>query len=362
MLATAVNAERTSASLVANLEHASRSGTLGEYRVVVMNDFSLDRCICVDDIDEFIDRLRKTYSQKGGLLPQTRQMVNQGGCAANTATTLARLGAGATFITRTSELGRVLLDYYLGRAGVDLSRVKDGGTLAVTSCIEIGENRYNIMVNDGESYGGFGFADLDQEDLRLIQNAHVAGVFDWCLNCLGTDLAEGLFQHCAGTEVMTYLDTSDPAPRRAEIPELFDRVLTLPSLSHLNLNENELKQVTGGLAAGDAPGELIELAQELKAKVIAALTVHTEHFSFTLDGAVTLVPTYRARPLRTTGAGDSWNGGNILGLLLGLPPTERLLLANAVAAFYIESPSAQRPTLEELIRFIKSRRDDLRKL
>jgi sugar/nucleoside kinase (ribokinase family) len=183
----------------------------------------------------------------------------------------------------------------------------------------------------------------------------VAGVFDWSLNPLGTELAEGLFRHCTGRGILTYLDTSDPAPRRDEIPGLFQRVLSLSSLSHLNLNENELKQFTGAQSGGDSSQELIALARELLGRISACLTVHTERYSLSLDPEVSLMPTFQARPLRTTGAGDSWNGGNILGLLLGLPPMERLLLANAVAAYYIESPTASRPDPEQLIRFLQTR-------
>ncbi len=247
------NVKEVSSALVARLRKARRSAELSSYRVAVMNDFSLDRCIYIDDLDRFIERLQAVYAQKGGLIPQTRQAVNQGGCAANTATTLARLGVKAALITRTSELGRVLLDYYLGRAGVDLSQVKTDGALAITSCIEVGVHKYNIMVNDGASYGGFGFRDLNAEDLELIGKSHIAGVFDWSLNSFGTDLAEGLFRYCADRSVFTYLDTSDPAPRRAEIPQLFERVLSQPCLSHINLNENELKQFTGRLSAGNSP-------------------------------------------------------------------------------------------------------------
>lgn len=323
-----------------------------------MNDFSLDRCIFIDDLDRFVHQLKTVYAQKGGLLPQTRQAVNQGGCAANTATTLARFGVPTTFITRTNELGKVLLDFYLGRAGVDLSRVKTDGRLAITSCIEVGLHKYNIMVNDGSSYGQFGFQDLNEEDLRLAEEADVVGVFDWSLNPMGTDLAAGIFRHCAERRSLTYLDTSDPAPRRNEIPELFEKVLSLPCLSHINLNENELKQFTGaGAKVGDSPRELVELATQLRRKVSACLTVHTERFSFSLDAATTLVPTFAVRPQRTTGAGDSWNGGNILGLLLDLAPEERLLLANAVAAYYIESPSASRPDLAGMIQFLSSHSD-----
>jgi sugar/nucleoside kinase (ribokinase family) len=67
-------------------------------------------------------------------------------------------------------------------------------------------------------------------------------------------------------------------------------------------------------------------------------------------------------PRRTTGAGDTWNGGNILGILLGLSPEQRLLLANAVAGSFIESREALRPTLSDTVSFIENRETDMREI
>jgi sugar/nucleoside kinase (ribokinase family) len=63
------------------------------------------------------------------------------------------------------------------------------------------------------------------------------------------------------------------------------------------------------------------------------------------------VPSFNVNPLRTTGAGDVWNAGNILGDALGLPDSCRLTLANAVAAYYVCSPKAEHPTLSKLMEF-----------
>jgi sugar/nucleoside kinase (ribokinase family) len=340
--------------LVNRLLSAKRTGELGKYRVVVMNDFSFDRLVHVDDFDDFMGHAATVLSRKGGLLPRSSQTIRQGGCAANTATTLARLGISTFFITKTDDLGLYLLEYYLENAGVDISHAKRGGTLALMTCLEVGAEKYNIMINDGDSFGSFGFDDLDKDDLGLIESSDLVGVFDWCLNRRGTDLASGLFDYLDGTGIPTYLDTSDPAPRRDEIPKLFDAVLTRTSLTYLNLNENELKQYAGVIEADDSLGTLQKLALGLKSAVPSVLSVHTSCFALSVSDSVSAVPTFRVAPLRTTGAGDTWNGGNILGILLGLPPEQRLLLANAVAGAFIESPLAQRPDVGGVLSFIES--------
>jgi sugar/nucleoside kinase (ribokinase family) len=345
-----------SEDLIRRLQSACRTGELGRYRVVVMNDFSFDRLVHVDDFDSFMGHAATVLSRKGGLLPRSRQTIRQGGCAANTATALARLGIRTFFITKTDDLGLYLLDYYLERAGVDISHAKGGGTLALMTCLEVGTEKYNIMINDGDSFGSFGFDDLDGRDLELLESADLVGVFDWCLNGSGTDLAGRLFEHLDGTGIPTYLDTSDPAPRRDEIPELFNAVLSKPSLSYLNLNENELKQFTGAIDADDSLETIRRLAVDLKAGVPPVLSVHTSCFALSVGSTVYSVPTFRISPLRTTGAGDTWNGGNILGILLDLPPEQRLLLANAVAGAFIESPRAERPDVEGVASFIATHR------
>jgi sugar/nucleoside kinase (ribokinase family) len=80
--------------------------------------------------------------------------------------------------------------------------------------------------------------------------------------------------------------------------------------------------------------------------------LHTSLFagSFTKNNE-TVVPTFNVSALRSTGAGDAWNAGNIFGAALGLPDSCRLTLANAVAAYYISNPTAEHPTLSKLIEF-----------
>ena len=92
------------------------------------------------------------------------------------------------------------------------------------------------------------------------------------------------------------------------------------------------------------------------------LSIHTSRLALTVNKSVSYAPTYQIKPLRTTGAGDTWNGGNILGILLGLAPEQRLLLANAVAGAFIESPSASRPDVDTLISFVENRKNTINEI
>jgi len=95
-----------------------------------------------------------------------------------------------------------------------------------------------------------------------------------------------------------------------------------------------------------------ECARILARHVSARVDLHTSAFagSFTKDNEV-IVPAFKVSVLRSTGAGDAWNAGNIFGDALGLPVSCRLTLANAVAAYYVSSQTAEHPTLHRLMEF-----------
>ena len=77
-------------------------------------------------------------------------------------------------------------------------------------------------------------------------------------------------------------------------------------------------------------------------------------FSATLKGKhEVVVPTFKVKVLRATGAGDAWNAGNILGDHNGLSDECRLMLANAVSACYLSDPDGEHPTKEKLADFLR---------
>ncbi len=200
---------------------------------------------------------------------------------ANAATSLGKLGVPTYFITVPMRLGHWLDRIIPGKkkAGVDVSRVKLGGRLANMTALEIGDDCINIMINDEESFAPFGYDDLDEGDFEIIDGCDLVGVFDWCLNLKGTDLAGRLFEYLQGKKITTYYDTSDPAPRKDEIPQLFEKAIAHPGLNYLNLNENELCQYSNKDVKRKTDWvELKETARTLKSRIRANLCDHTHDF------------------------------------------------------------------------------------
>jgi sugar/nucleoside kinase (ribokinase family) len=245
-----------------------------------------------------------------------------------------------------------LLQYFLGRSGVDLSGVKTDGNLAITTALEFDAHHTNVMIGDPGSVVDFSFDLLNDADRELITSADLVGVTNWNLNRSGTDLACKVFELAKKYEVRTFFDTGDPSPRVCDIPDLIDTVLADPQLDILGLNENELRYYSNSFDT--TREDMISAAVLLKKKVPARIDLHTSLFSGSFRSTFVTVPAMSLSTMyRSTGAGDAWNAANIFADLLGFADDERLLFANMFAGYYISSPEMVHLTIDMFINSIK---------
>ena len=315
--------------------------------VVCTPSFYLDHFVQVDDLSSFCGALQAKYAGGGGNLPGFVQNVLSGGGAANTAIALARLGLSSHFIGRTSELGYHVLKFFAEHSGVDIAHVKTDGRLGQTLALEIGERRINVMLNDVGSNYDFAFDSLRDTDLELIENSQLVTVHDWGTNVVGgTDLAVKTFAYAKQYNVKTYFDSADPSPRVHDLAELYKNVIASTNLDTISLNQNELEKHTGEATLGRAIA--------FKRRVFSRVDYHTPWYAASIGDTATFFPAYDVELLRSTGAGDAWNSGNIFGELLDLAPALRLCLANAVAGYYVSSRRGVHPTIDDLIAFVKT--------
>ncbi len=336
-----------------------------ELNVVVMPDFFLDRLITYEgNAEQLYNAVAEVARRNGGSIHGIKQTELRGGNAANTAAALAALGAKVHPIINTSPFGLRLLKLYLEPLGVDLSHVKDHGEISLTTAFELThrDERVNVMMSDLGSLEEFGADTLTPEDFQLLREADYVCVFHWAgTRRWGTELAKKVFSHVKeGAKGKTYYDTSDPTPKRREIPKLIKKVLLANIIDILSVNENEafcyasqLNNKVNALQQTLKPDELAkEYARILANKLSAQIDLHTTTFagSFTRKTEV-IVPPFKVPVLRATGAGDAWNAGNIFGDALRLSDSCRLTLANAVAAYYISSPTGEHPTFSKLVNF-----------
>jgi len=336
-----------------------------EFSVAVMPDFFLDRLVTYEgDIEQLSKVLTEVAKRKGGTIHGVKQTEIRGGNATNTTAALATLGAKVYPIIDTSPLGLHLLKFYLEPFGADLSHVKTSGATSLTTALEFtyqGE-KVNVMMSDLGSLPEFGLNNLTSEDFQLLREADYVCVLHWSgTKRWGTELAEEVFRHVKKKgRGKTYFDTSDPSPKKEDIPRLIKKVFLRKLVDIFSVNEDEAfwyaSQLSEEVSRLKEVLTLDELAKEcariLAKNFSARVDLHTLTFtgSFTSETEV-IVPAFNVHVLRVTGAGDAWNAGNIFGDALAFPDTCRLTFANAVAAYYISSPAAEHPTLPKLMEF-----------
>lgn len=324
-----------------------------DFRVVLLPDFFVDHFLTMDKFEREFTRIQDIYVQGGGNVPGILQRIHQGGNAANTALALARLGIKSHLICRTDDLGLHLLQFFLGKSGVDLNGVKTDGKLAITTAMEFGKQHVNVMVGDTGSVSDFTFESLDENDLQTVSNSDIVCVVNWTLNKKGTGLAKDVFRFAKKHAAKTFFDTGDPGHRKNEIPELTKNVLTDKSLDILGINENELLHY-GDLTKVMNDKDIINAAVSLKKKIHARVDLHTANFACTVNKNCTIISSLQLSKIyRVTGAGDAWNAGNLFAELLNFDDDERLLFANLVAGCYIASSDPVHPSLEKIISFIR---------
>ena len=355
--------------LVNDLVRALKQTKPRELKVVVMPDLFIDRFVAYQgNSKQFSAAVAKVAERRGGNIHGIKQMESRGGNAANTAAALALLGASVYPVITTDALGLHFLKFYLKPLGVDLSYIKNEGIVGLTTAVEItdGEERVNVMMGDLGSLPAFGPDDLAERDFSLLQQADYVGVFNWAAtHKWGTELAETVFRYVKEEgKGKTYFDSGDPTPNKRNIRRLLINVLETRLLDVLSVNENEAFQYAnqfdksvGQLGRKADHNEAAkECARILSRNLKARVDLHTAAFSgsFTSENEV-IVPSFSVKSLRSTGAGDSWNAGNIYGDALKLPDSCRLMLANAVAAYYVSSPRAEHPSLLRLIEFCQER-------
>jgi sugar/nucleoside kinase (ribokinase family) len=334
------------------------------FNVVVMPDFFIDRFVTFSgEVEQFSKKIGEVAEHFGGNIHGVKQVELRGGNAANTAVALAALGAKVFPIIKTGRLGLHLLKFDLKTLGVDLSHVKVEGETALTTALELtykGE-KVNIMMGDLGSLPSFGPKDLSERDFKLLREADCVCVFNWASLKQGTELAETVFSYVKEkSKARVYYDTGDPSPNKQNIPKLMKQVLLEKNIDVLSVNENEAfiyaSQLNPKMKRVRKKLEHHEMAKKcariLAKHVSARVDLHTSAFagSFTKDNEV-IVPTFDVDVLRSTGAGDAWNSGNIFGDALRFPDSCRLTLANAVAAYYVSNPTAEHPTLPQLMKF-----------
>ncbi len=352
------------------MRSSRQENDISEPDIVVLHDFVLDHYVTFrHSLDDVFSQFAQVASRGGGNIV-INQYLSRGGKASNLAAALARLGAHSHLIARTSKFGHSLAKMYLESVGVDISSVREDGRLALTVSLEMKqkERSTNIMLSDPGSNGDFGFSNIGKNELRILSKADAVVLADWALNSKGTDLAKGIFDY-VGRSKPLYIDPGDVSRRAKDVKGLLNDVLR-KGYGILSLNESEaLYLAKYGLKRSPtrttAPPEIlgVKAAKTISSEFGIRVDLHTQLFSATIkDDHFVAAPTYRVNVRRVTGAGDAWNAGNVYAEHMRLSDKRRLEFANALAAYYISSSTAEHPTRQDVKRIISAWRGRKRSL
>lgn len=152
-----------------------------------------------------------------------------------------------------------------------------------------------------------------------------------------------------------------------KIPELINKALSTKLIDILSLNENEAinyastidKQILKKKQTKINHKLSLDAARVLANKLNKRVDLHAHSFSATITKKKEFcVRTFSIKALRATGAGDSWNAGNILADMNLLTDESRLIFANAVSDCYLTDKNGRYPTKKALFKFIEKKAID----
>jgi hypothetical protein len=203
----------------------------------------------------------------------------------------------------------------------------------------------------------------------LLEEVDLFATVNWSMLPNMTDLLKSLLHDVLPTlktrnkRPFMFVDLADPEKRENdEIKAMLDLLKEFTPYFYvvLGLNKKEAYDVATVLELFDAMSltkmqiSLEDLNQELYEYLeIDAVVVHpVDRSCCVVDGIFYEEEgPYIAKPKLSTGAGDNFNAGFMLGLLLGLKPDQALLTGMSTSGFYVRN--ARSPLFTELYTFMK---------
>lgn len=235
---------------------------------------------------------------------------------------IQRLGLRTAIVARVGEddFGRFCTDF-LVREGVGVDWIQSHADLRTGITVALAYPRDRLLATYAGAMETLSADDVPPAALAAARHLHVASFY------LQTALQPGLadlFARARQSGLTTSLDTGwDPAGS-------WDTEYLSQVLAHTDVflpNDAEIRQLSRVADLGDAAAWALDHG----ARAVAVKRGHEGASSFSNRGRIDH-DGFAIEPLDTTGAGDSFNAGYVVGLLTGLDARDRLRLANACGA------------------------------
>lgn len=336
-------------------------GFVDELISVVGERRDLENFAPVPDIATFGALISKAAGQSS-LREIVVQAVHPGGCAVNMGDGIASLGVPLDCFATFGQPIHVAFSEFAAKCRSCRSwGVEPGRTLA----FEFNDGK--LMFSAVRQLGNF-TPELVARELAdgayaaACERAKVIALTDWTLyphmTAVWRLLQEKVYSRLRHRPSFLF-DLVDPSSRsEADIHAMMDALPGFESAGPvvLGLNGNEaniLARLLGITEAGDDASETLTLAQALRLRIgISEVMIHRIKFAVTADAGcgATIPGPYCAQPKKSTGAGDRFNAGFCLGMLLDLDAWGRMAAGCACSGFFVRH--ARSATLAELAEFL----------
>lgn len=327
--------------------------------IVVMPDFFVDRIIRLESKEKLFDALTEKAKRGGGSVRGISTTDVKGGNAVNVAYCLAKLGVKVALFTVADEIGSVMIKQAFSQFGDKVILRISGGKSGLTTSFEFphDDTRVNVMVSDVGDNANFGPEKLSSEaDRAILKNADGVMIVDWASNEKGTELAEYSFKN--SPSAFHFIDPADIETRNRDFRDSLAKLADITDC--LSINENECNSLADALGLGHILGrsygadEVKGAAKKIAEKVGISTDLHSKIGAAWSNGKEsTYVHTIKVDARTLTGAGDSWDAGDILGYLAGLESQERLLVANCCSSLYVRDPQGEPPTMNKVFELVE---------
>jgi sugar/nucleoside kinase (ribokinase family) len=200
---------------------------------------------------------------------------------------------------------------------------------------------------------------------KLWNQSHFVGMVNWTmlphLSAIWKRLLSDFVPTKTPTRKLIFFDLADPAKRLdADLNAALKIIGEFQEQNDviLGLNESESQHVAKVLRLKKTaanPKGTASLAAAIREKLgIHTVVIHPVQYAAGADaqGEVFVNGPFTAKPKISTGAGDHFNAGFVIGRLLGLGVAHSLQLAVAASGFYVRH--AISPNREQLVRFLQT--------
>ncbi|MDQ3873157.1 MAG: carbohydrate kinase family protein [Thermoproteota archaeon] len=327
--------------------------------IVVMPDFFVDRIIKLQSKENLFDILTEKAKLGGGSIRGIPTRDVKGGNAVNVAYCLAKLGAKVSLFTIADELGSAMIRQAFSQFGDKVTLRIASGRAGLTTAFEFPheDTHVNVMVSDIGDNSNFGPERISTEsDKAILSNADGVMIVNWASNSKATELAQFSFQN--SSSAFHFLDPADIETRKHDFVDSLGKLADVTDC--LSINENECNSLADALGLGRLLGpsstadEIKTVAKRIAERVGISTDIHTRIGAAWSNGKESVfVYTIKVEAKTLTGAGDSWDAGDIVGYLAGLDPQQRLLFANCCASLYVRDQNGEPPTINQVFELIE---------